>query len=659
MKEWYSPAELAELKLPGMPKTRAAISALADMQNWRKPELEYPYNMQGVWRKRQGKGGGFEYRSDVLPLYARTRLILINTKIKLKGSKETRKMPAEISNEEIEARWAWFDKLPDRKKDKAKECLEILNALRELEIAGTGRTKARQMIALQKKIEVRTIFLWEKKVVGLPRPHWLPFLAPRHTGKTVVSECSQEAFDAFCTDYLRNEAPNLTDCYRRLKKLAKHYDWTIPSESSLRRKLDREVDHATQVYMREGKEALKRLFPAQHRDKTCLHAMQAVNADTHIWDVWVTLPDGTAVRPAMIAFQDIYSGKFLSWRITRVECREVMLLAIHDMVDAYGVPEDIVLDNSGTFKSTWIIGRTTFRFGKIRNNEPIGVLVDLGMNVHFTQPYSGQSKPIERGFRDFAQTIAKHPSFAGAWTGNTIEDKPDNWKSKSVPFEEFERIVTEQIIEHNERIGRRSDVCKANGWSFDQAFEDSYAKDTTLVKKATEAQKRMCLMGSEGLKVQKDSKIRFMDNVYWDDELTNHIGRPVIIRFDPEDLYAGLSAYHLDGSFICQCECTEKTGFFDTEAGRNHNRARRIYTNAKKKIAEALKGNWTIEAYAEALAAQGSPLPPKLPEKKTVRMVANGGFVNSSNAFDDGLLAGAEMLERGEIIPFRKEKSGS
>ena len=68
------------------------------------------------------------------------------------------------------------------------------------------------------------------------------------------------------------------------------------------------------VLLRQGVDALRRMFPAQQRDRGVFHAMEAVNADGHTWDVFVKWPDQTVGRPHMVAFQDLYSGKILAWR---------------------------------------------------------------------------------------------------------------------------------------------------------------------------------------------------------------------------------------------------------------------------------------------------------------------------------------------------------
>ena len=65
--------------------------------------------------------------------------------------------------------------------------------------------------------------------------------------------------------------------------------------------------------------ALRKLLPPQKRSVADLHAMELVNIDGLNWDVFVRFPDGRIARPMMIAIQDVFSRKFLSWRIGESE----------------------------------------------------------------------------------------------------------------------------------------------------------------------------------------------------------------------------------------------------------------------------------------------------------------------------------------------------
>lgn len=82
----------------------------------------------------------------------------------------------------------------------------------------------------------------------------------------------------------------------------------------------------------------KKLYPAQRRDRSGLYALQAVNMDGHKLDVFVQVPwSEKPVRLYLIAIQDLYSGKILSWRLSDVESWKIVRLAIGDMVETYGI----------------------------------------------------------------------------------------------------------------------------------------------------------------------------------------------------------------------------------------------------------------------------------------------------------------------------------
>ncbi len=177
-----------------------------------------------------------------------------------------------------------------------------------------------------------------------------------------------------------------------------------------------------------------------------------------------------------------------------------MRLAFGDVVENYGIPDHCWLDNGRDFASHWITGGTPNRYRfKVRDDTPDGLMPQLGVQVHWTKPYSGQSKPIERAFRDFAGDIAKHPAFAGAYVGHKPTAKPENYGAKAVDIETFLRVTGEGIAEHNARTGRRSHVAQLR--SFDQAFAASYAQSPIRV--AAEWQRRLWLLAAEAITISR------------------------------------------------------------------------------------------------------------------------------------------------------------
>ena len=315
------------------------------------------------------------------------------------------------------------------------------------------------------------------------------------------------------------------------------------------------------------------------------HALEAINGDGHRWDVWVQWPDGEVCRPCMVGFQDLYSGAILAWRVDRTENAWAVRLAIGDLIETYGIPRACWLDNGRNFASKWLTGGVPNRYRfKVRDDEPAGILTQLGVDIHWTTPYSGQSKPIERAWRDLASDIARHPAFEGAYTGNSPSAKPENYKSRAIELDEFLKIVASEINQHNDRVGRQTRA--AAGRSFRATFEASYA--TAPIKKATEEQRRLWLLAAEGITVNsRDGSLKVMGNRYWAEFLHMHLGETVAARFDPDFLHDGLHVYRLDGAYLGHAPVIEPVGFADADAAREHARQRRRWMNAARDMADA------------------------------------------------------------------------
>lgn len=577
MREWYSAAELAELKLPGMPLTESAVIRMAKREDWKAVLSKAG---KPLARRRKGRGGGWEYSWQLLPARTQKRLVEMD----LADKKEAGGRPPETGAGQD---WKWFERLPDTKKEKARARLALVQAVEALERTGISKNDAVHHIAKTNGIGASTVYSWFEKIAGLPAADRLPALAPRHAGRTVTTaECDPAAWDFLRADYLRLEKPSFTSCVRRLQAVAAEQGWTVPNGRTLERRIEREIPKPVIVLARQGAEKLKQMYPPQRRDRTEFHALQAVNADGHKWDVFARWPDGTIGRPVMVAIQDLYSNKILGWRVDKTENADSVRLAFLDVFRTYGVPEFAWLDNGRNFASKWITGGQPNRYRfKVKPEEPSGVLTNLGVEVCWTKPYSGQSKPIERAFRDFCDAIAKHPAFAGAYTGNKPEAKPENYGSRAVPIEDFIRIAGEGIREHNARPGRRTRIC-AGRMSFDQAFEESYAR--SLIRKAGEEQLQRLMLAAEAVRADRRSgEINLLGNRYWADCMHELAGHPVTVRFDPDNLHAGVHVYRLDGSHAGFAACLEDTGFADTSAAREHARNRTQFMKATKAAAEA------------------------------------------------------------------------
>lgn len=609
MPEFYTAAEIADLKLPGVPVTKRGVNKAADDNAWHDRK-----NMAGapLARKRKGQGGGYEYHYTLLPVWAQKKLVL-NARRKAAVKRPYAATKKELSRERI---WAFYDGLSDKKKTKAKLRLEILMGVMALEKGGSQKNVCVSIVASEEGVSLRSIYNWFNLVEGYLMEDWLAALVPHNAGRTVTAECHPKAWDFIKALYLRKERPTFSSCYRRLELSAVKHGWNIPAESTLHRRIYKEIGITVINLSRYGKEDWKQnSYPAQERDRSVFHALEAVNADGHKFDVFVQWPNEEKPgRAMMVVFQDLYSGKILSWRIDKSENKEAVRLAFGDVVDQFGIPEKCYLDNGRAFASKWLTGRTPNRYRfKIRDEDPAGIMTSMDVDVHWVMPHAGQSKPIERSFRDMCDDIAKDYRFRGAWTGNHVGNKPENYGSKAIPIDEFIQVVEEGIDLHNARLGRRAKICR--GRSFDVTFQESYA--VSPIRKATEVQKRLYLLAAEGVKAtSRYGDLNLMGNRYWAEFLRDHKGQNLVIRYDPQNMHQGLHVYRLDGDYLGFAEIWDAAGFNDVAAARDHNSARKQMLKADKMHLAAVQKMGADEVIGYMA------VPPKMNTKLDSKVVA-------------------------------------
>lgn len=530
------------------------------------------------------------------------------------SSHNSRRERRRATDAQIQSAWQRYEAVPQHLKAEAARRLRALQAVEQLVADGQPLLDARTLVATQlqrqdeRGVSEASLGRWAAQVAGVEKQHRLAMLVPAYTGRTVTAEIPAEAWDLFKADYLRVEAPTASSCYDRVVRVARVRGWAIPSLKTFQRRITAELPRGVLVLARQGQEAFDRTFPAQERDRSIFHALEAVNADGHKFDVFAKWPDGTVARPIMVGVQDLYSGKLLGYRIAETESSDLARFAFRDVVERYGIPQKVWLDNGRGFASKMLTGGTANRFRfKVREDDPTGVLTGMGCEIHWATPYHGQAKPIERAWRDLCDRIAKHPAFAGAYTGNKPDAKPENYGSKAVPLDEFVRVLNEEVAAHNARAGRRTRVCGGQ-LSFDQAFSASYAVST--IGKATTEQLRQMLLATDVVTSDsRDGSVRLSGNRYWSEAIAPHAGQKLMLRFDPEQLHTVVQVYTLANVYLGEADCIAAVGFADTAAAREHSRAKKQFRRATRQQLDAER-----RMDAASVAAQlPSPMPEELP----------------------------------------------
>ena len=606
--KWFTASELAGLALPGLPQGRTNLLRMIAAQKW---NLRLAPNGDPLARKRQGRGGGFEYHLDLLPQAARAAFT---------GSKNLQKGNSERPNTPD---WAWFERQNTKTKTEANRRLLLVNEIEDLAKTAT-RSAAVRTVVRRSEISESTLWNWLGLLEGVAKTDYLPVLAPRRKGGGVKCEIHPEIWLMFKSDLLRGASSCLAAAYDRVAKYAAPKSLPIPHLKTLQRRFLAEVDPLVILKTRQGDKALERAHPHQTRTVADLHPMHTIVLDGHTFDVFVAEKGKTDKknskhwrRLTLLAIQDLYSRKIVGFRIGYSETIELTRLALFDVFKNFGIPIKALMDNGRAFASKEISGGAKHRHRYRRfDEEHKGLLASLGIDAQFATPGHGQAKPIERGFRDLCESIAKHPFCEGAYTGNSPTNTPHNRGARAIIETEFIKFAIEEICKHNAKTNRRTETAK--GRSFDEVFFENYA--TAPIGKASEEQMRLALLTSKVVKSRDFSgEIMIHENRYHSPIMVGFAGQNITVKYDPDNLWAEVYAYKMSGEFIGALTCIRATGFFDQAGSKEVSRGRKAVKAAAKALLEKEALLSAKELAARYRGVEGSE--PEAPKSNVIRPI--------------------------------------
>jgi hypothetical protein len=552
-----------------------------------------------------------------------------------------------------ESLWEAYDCKHVEAREKAFARYEaILSGVCLHERSGVPLGKALALAAKDKGLNPGTLKNWYYGADGRPgvrlyrRDDWLAACVDNQVGRTARAEVPDEVWEHFKGLYLHHTAPSLSVCYRRTEQFAKENGYlAIPSMKTFERRVKTDISRRVLLLARKGRDAYDTLYPPMFRDHASFYAMEAVNGDGVNWRRYVIWPNGTVTQPCTWVWQDLYSGKILAWRTDVSENKDMLRLAFGDLLESYGIPKHAYLDNTRAAANKWMTGGTPMRNRfKITDEDPIGIMPSLAVEVHFTTPYRGQSKPIERAFRDLRGLVDSHPQWNGRGT-----------KARPLPLKEFEEVLAREIATHNMQYGRRSAVCR--GRSFDQVFEESYQKHAASIPRPTGPQRRMWLLTAEKVRADRNSgEVRLGKgphgpNRYWSEELIEYASRPMVVRFDPQNMHKPVYVYTLDGRYVCEAPCCWRAGFNDSEAAREYHRAKKAMLKADREQLNAIRRLSAAEA-----AAMIPPVEPAAPPKSKVVRMASQPKEEEDGARQERLAVGADNLILDALEQWKKDQ---
>jgi putative transposase len=663
MKDFYTAQELAALNLESLPNSKSNVIRWAKKGSW-------------ITRKRAGRGGGVEYAFESLPKEVQDEIHIIAARAAAKAQAKAAKdsQPALVNkpneaNYLPEVIWSGWEDATAKQKARATEKVGGCFAVDDLVNTGMGVVEAIETVAADTDVSTGSLKRWYYKVRNFVRSDWLPILLGNYQpSKSRQADFDETAWEAFKADYLRLERPQMGTCYERLKLLATEHNWTIPSLSSVKRKLEREVPMTQQVLLRQGEHKLFEMYPALIRSVESLEAMEWINGDGYQHNVFVRWHNGEIVRPKTWLWQDIRTRKILAYRTDLSENSDTIRLALMDVVSRYGIPRKLTIDNTRAAANKWMTGGVPNRYRfKVKEDDPMGIIPLLGIELFWTSVQfgtgHGQAKPIERAFSHggLGETVDKHPLLAGHHAGANVLDKPDNYHGgkDGASYEDFITALEQGIELWNNRVKRDTEICQGV-YSFSQVFERDYANAT--VRRATSEQMRLLMLMSEAVTLKPNGtfslscggKVFGQKNRYEAVDLIGSTHKKVVVKFDPERLHDTVWVYSLDGRFLAEAVCTEKVAFGDKATGREHDKARKQYVKSEKAMAKAQQA-MGIKELAELMPEASDDSAPPTPsiteimvtEGNTVRKQAVEADADSENEFDNDFMRAMALLKEG------------
>lgn len=547
-------------------------------------------------------------------------------------------------------------------RQEAERRFEIVRFIEDAVAAGSSKGAAIREARAKFGISPATCKNYLHAVKGLERPAYFKALMPGYKPGKPKAEIHADAWRFFLGYKGRPENPSLHKCYLETRKSAAKNSWgDLPSQKTFERHWNA-IPHGERVFMQNGSRGLRDTLPTHHRDRSGKSPLHGVNIDSRIWDVFVKMPDGRIIRPVIAWVQDEATGYALSWGFAETENTDLYRRIILHTLENHGWIEGqsyFRFDNTFAADNRNITGGARHRFRKEAKDGAaiLGILPKLGIDVRFSIPGQPTGKMIERAHQEIAGYSEKDLRLAGHYTGKSPSHKPSNYNDKDgAPLAVFLAVVQEAFDHYNTRADRRGSV--AFGKSYAELFNEGLK--ALAPSRLSAAQRDYFFAVAEKRTVSRRGEIalgkRPHVNFYFHTKLLDHIGKQVVVRFDPEDYGKPIRVEDFEGNIIAaNVPMTRKTGFDNRNQLRDHERAKNAEKRAIKEAAKQ-RNRMTVQEMQSVLG--NAPPAPETPISTVVKGVFARPSVKKTTApratpIDPGVSAAIALMKQHKRGSFR------
>lgn len=464
-------------------------------------------------------------------------------------------------------------------------------------------------------------------------------------------------YDVFKQLWLKEGCPSLNSCWQGTLGWAKIEDSdfnfkTFPSGISFKRAVEAQYN-ISQIYRARYGDFMWRKKYGYYidRDYSNVKPGDCWVSDHAQLDVMVLSKDGVPSCPWITVWQDFTTGKWLGWTLFIGNPNSDRIFETwYKTALEFGLPKEILIDNGKDYRSKdFAGGRPKAHSGLVVGEEDakVSMVHRMGIEVHFSEPYNSQAKPIERGFNTLKEALSKHEI---GYRGGNVVERPEILQSVIkkglIPtFEEFKPrfdYLIKEVINKNPNNGKLH-----KGRSRDKMFEDECVGLRMVAK---EELKLFCQRTTKPIRIGRTGVVDRVDNItYYADWMLTRQKEYVYMRRDPlkyeEAWFYDMNDKYIDVAYVAH----DVPAFYKTDLEREEVKK----ANARKRHAKKIG--------KEAIQNQKD-----FGEISQDEMMAMGAY---SIAEDKGLLPSGKPLpiegfvttEFGDVLEqkAKKEKEGA
>lgn len=531
---------------------------------------------------------------SALPHLAQARYWAKNAAVAPGGWSEDERR--ELPEAEVAELWRRFEGQTVKLKQKALRDREACLYWQLLKARGLHYVEALAEMKTAFGMSKSTIYEKVKIIRGYPPELWPALLLAQWDGSNVRTATWPERAYHFFIRHALVPGAKVKQAWKRTQREAAKEGWgEIPSyDTALSdfRKLPQDVV----TLAKDGETALKARSPTARRDYDMpLH--QVWSLDGRRKDLMVIDRKGKLGQPGrvfrlwILAIEEVRSRYLVGYAIGAGLNADLVRGAFLSALKKTGrvVPRAMQMDNGMENAAKEISGGAAWRRrGKVKEDEIIGLLPQLGIEVSWAMPAHGQAKPVERLFGTLASMVETRPEFRGAYCGNSPEARPEEWDAaKAAPLELVEQALREEINAYHQTPHRGRGM---GGRSPQQVYVDEANKPDTVFRRISEAEERMCSLSAAPITIRRTDGGFTLHGAFCYSEATTRLapGKGYYVRYNPADLSDTLYVYRGE-KLLCEAKKVELTSWNDKAGAKFVMKTRRNYIKKVKEQAAALQ----------------------------------------------------------------------